>query len=168
MAERRIIHLSEIELGDTGDGKDFVAKVGRIGPLLGSKGLGCTLTVVPPGKRAYPFHRHHVIDEMFYVIEGAGECRIGEASFAIRAGDLIASPAGTEAHQIVNTSEKELRYLAFSTIGAVDICEYPDSGKMAAAAGIRDADFKTATFVAMGRVQPAGYFDGETPKSGKP
>ena len=164
MQQKRILNLAEATLADNGDGKDFVAKIARLGPALGSTGLGCTLTVLPPGKRAYPFHRHHVIDEMFFVLEGEGTCRIGEASLPIKAGDLVASPAGTEPHQIVNTSGKDLRYLGFSTIGSVDICEYPDSGKIAAAAGIRNADFTTATFKAMGRVQPAGYFDGEAPK----
>jgi uncharacterized cupin superfamily protein len=106
-----------------------------------------------------------VIDEMFYIVEGEGTCRIGDTSYPVRTGDLIASPAGTEAHQLVNTSNRELRYLSFSTLGSVDIVEYPDSGKMAAAAGISNADFTTATYKAMGHVQPAGYFDGEAPKS---
>jgi len=168
MNHKRILNIADAKLADNGDGKDFAAKIGRLGPALGSTGLGCTLTVLPPGKRAYPFHRHHVIDEMFYVLEGRGTCRIGGESLPAREGDLIASPAGTEPHQIVNTSDKDLRYLAFSTIGSVDICEYPDSGKMAAAAGIRNADFTTATFKAMGRVQPAGYFEGEAPKESQP
>ena len=43
----------------------------------------------------------------------------------------------------------------------VDIIEYPDSGKVAMAAGIKNADFKTATYSSVGRVTPAGYFDGE-------
>jgi len=38
-----------------------------------------------------------------------------------------------------------------------------DSGKIGAAAGIRNADFKTATIAKMGRVQDADYFDGEEP-----
>jgi uncharacterized cupin superfamily protein len=164
MSAQRIVNLADVPLKENGDGNDFVARIGRAGAALGSTGLGCTLTVVPPGKRAYPFHRHHVIDELFYVLDGSGTCRIGDASFPVRAGDLIAAPAGAEAHQIVNTSDRELRYLGFSTIGSVDIVEYPDSGKMAAAAGIRNADFTTATFKTMGRVQPAGYFDDESPK----
>jgi uncharacterized cupin superfamily protein len=150
-------------LKENGDGKDFVAKVGRLAVTLGMKGMGCTLTVVPPGKRAFPFHRHHVIDDMFYIVEGEGTCRIGGEHLPVRSGDLIAAPVGAEAHQIVNSSSQDLRYLAFSTVGAVDIAEYPDSGKMAAAAGIRDADFSTETYKATGRVQPAGYFDGESP-----
>lgn len=164
MKQNRIINIADAKLANNGDGRDFLAKIARMGPSLGSTGLGCTLTVLPPGKRAYPFHRHHVIDEMFYVLDGKGTCRIGEESLPVRAGDLIAAPAGAEPHQIVNTSDKDLRYLAFSTIGSVDICEYPDSGKMAAAAGVRNADFTTATFKTMGRVQPAGYFEGEVEK----
>ena len=165
MDQRRIINVADVALTDNGDGKDFVAKIGRAGAALGSKGIGCMVTVVPPGKRAFPFHRHHVIDEMFYIVEGEGICRIGDTSYPVRTGDLIASPAGTEAHQLVNTSNRDLRYLSFSTLDSVDIVEYPDSGKMAAAAGISNADFSTATYKAMGHVQPAGYFDGEAPKS---
>jgi uncharacterized cupin superfamily protein len=163
MADTRVIQLDAIPLSDLGNGDSFVAKVGRAGPMLGSTGLGCSLTVVPPGKRAYPFHRHHVIHEMFYVLSGEGELRIGEERKPIRAGSLIASPAGAEAHQIVNTSSGELRYLAFSTIGEVDLVEYPDSNKVAGAAGVKNADFKTATVKFLTRVEPAGYYDGEEP-----
>jgi uncharacterized cupin superfamily protein len=161
MAGTRIMNIAEIPLKDNGNGDAFVASIARIGPLLGSTGLGCTLTVIPPGKRAYPFHRHHVIDEMFYVLAGTGEYRLDAETLPLRAGDLVAAPAGKEAHQIVNTSSAELRFLAFSTIGEVDVVEYPDSGKMAVAAGIRNADFTTATYKALGRVTPADYFEGE-------
>jgi uncharacterized cupin superfamily protein len=119
------------------------------------------VTVLPPGKRAYPFHRHHVIHELFYILSGSGEYRIDDKKLPLRAGDLIAAPAGKEAHQIVNTSSGELRFLAFSTIGEVDVVEYPDTGKIGVGAGIKNADFKTATSKALGRVKPADYFEGE-------
>ena len=162
MTAQRIVNIADIALADTGNGQAFVAKIGKAGPILGSTGLGCTLTVLPPGKRAFPFHRHHVIHEMFYVLEGEGETRIGEERKPIKAGDLIAAPAGAEPHQIVNTSDGELKFLAFSTIGEVDVVEYPDTGKVAAAAGIKNADFRTATFKGLGRLQPTDYFEGET------
>jgi len=73
----------------------------------------------------------------------------------VRAGDLIASPAGAEAHQIINTGASELRYLALSDIATVDIIEYPDSGKVGMAAGVKDGDLKSATYTAMGRVTPS-------------
>ena len=158
---QRIVNIAELALQDGGNGKGFQAKLGRAGPLLGLKRLGCSLTVVPPGKRAWPFHRHHVTDELFYIVSGSGEVRLDDRTQPVRAGDLIASPAGAEAHQIINTGTSELRYLAISDIATVDIIEYPDSGKVGMAAGVKDGDLKSATYKAMGRVTPADYFDGE-------
>jgi hypothetical protein len=43
----------------------------------------------------------------------------------------------------------------------VDVIDYPDSGKMGVAAGVRNGDLSTATYKVMGRITPAGYFDGE-------
>jgi len=161
MADTRIINIEDLQLTDHGNGDAFVARIARAGPIIGSTGLGCTLTVLPPGKRAYPFHRHHVIDELFFILSGAGEYRMDDARLPLRAGDLIAAPAGKEPHQIVNISTAELCFLAVSTIGETDIVEYPDTGKVAMAAGIKNADFKTATYKSLGRVKPADYFEGE-------
>jgi uncharacterized cupin superfamily protein len=117
--------------------------------------------VVLPGKRAFPFHRHHVIHEMFFILSGTGEYRLGDKTHPLRAGDVIAAPAGGEAHQIVNTGSEDLRYLGLSTLGEVDVVDYPDSGKMAVAAGIKNADFTTATYRGLGRIAAADYWDGE-------
>ena len=54
-----------------------------------------------------------------------------------------------------------LRYLGISSGSTVDVVDYPDSKKVAMAAGVKNADFKTATYVALGRVSPADYYDGE-------
>jgi uncharacterized cupin superfamily protein len=109
----------------------FDARMGFISRRIGANKLGYNLTAVPPGKCAFPFHSHRVNEEMFFVIEGDGEVRIGEAVHPIRAGDVIACPAGGKetAHQIVNTGAKELKYLAVSTMLSPEIAEYPDSGK---------------------------------------
>jgi hypothetical protein len=85
----------------------------------------------------------------------------GATVFPLRPGDIVAAPAGTESHQIINTGDGELRYLGISTLGSVDVVDYPDSGKVAVAAGIKNADFSMATFRGMGRIQPADYFDDE-------
>lgn len=161
MSAQRILNIDDVELAPMGDGKGFKARRGAIGPKLGSVGLGCALVVTPPGARAYPFHRHHVGHELFFIISGTGETRLDGETRPVRAGDVIAAPAGTEAHQIVNTGTEDLKYLAMSTMGEADVIEYPDSGKIAAAAGIKNADFKTATFRAVGRITPTDYYDGE-------
>ena len=160
-APKPVINIADVALTDSGKREKFVARIARIAPQIGSKGIGCTLTVIPPGKRAYPFHRHHVIDELFYVISGAGEYRYGKQTYPVRAGDVISAPAGAEAHQLLNTGAEDLRFLAISTKPEVDVVDYPDSGKFAVAAGIKNSDFSTATFKYLGRSAPADYWDGE-------
>jgi uncharacterized cupin superfamily protein len=158
----RIVNIAEVPLTEIGDGGKFQLHRARLGPMVGSTGLGCTLTVLPPGKRGYPFHRHHVMHEMFFILSGTGEYRLGGRVLPLKAGDLIAAPAGAEAHQIINTSDAELRYLAISTLGDVDIVDYPDTGKIALAAGVKNADIAQATIRGLGHLQPADYYQGET------
>ena len=95
--QKPIVNIADVPLRDFGQGEKFSAKLARIAPMVGSTGLGCMLTVVPPGKRAFPFHRHHVIHEMFFILSGTGEYRLGDKTHPLRAGDIIAAPAGGEA-----------------------------------------------------------------------
>jgi uncharacterized cupin superfamily protein len=122
-AVKPVINIADVPLRDQIQGEAFEAKIGRAGPLLDSTGLGCSLHVLAPGKRAHPFHRHHVIHEMFYVLSGTGELRYGEKHYPLREGDIVACPAGREAHQFINTGETDLRFLAFSTKGEVDVVD---------------------------------------------
>jgi uncharacterized cupin superfamily protein len=162
MTDKTVINIEEVPLLDRGNGKQFAVKWGRVGQLLGLGSLGCAVHVVPPGKKAFPFHRHHVVDELFFIVSGKGEYRFGGTTKPVRPGDIVSAPAGTEAHQLVNTGSDELRYLGISTMGGgVDVIDYPDSKKIAVAAGIKNADFKTATYAGVGRMQPADYYDGE-------
>ena len=143
----------------------FDARMGQIAPLLGAQKLGYNLTAVPPGKRAFPFHNHRVNEEMFFVIEGTGEVRIGSATHPIRQGDVIACPPGGKdtAHQIINTGSVELRYLAVSTKLSPEIAEYPDSGKFGILAEFPPGpDGKPAGFRFVGRdTHQADYWEGE-------
>jgi uncharacterized cupin superfamily protein len=109
----------------------FDARSGQIASRLGAQKLGYNVTAVPPGKAAFPFHCHRVNEELFFVLQGSGEIRIGTATYPIRQGDFIACPPGgpDKAHQISNTGVDELRYLAVSTKLYPEIAEYPDSGK---------------------------------------
>lgn len=105
-----------------------------LGDRLGLSLIGCNLTVVPPGKAAYPFHSHLANDELFVILEGSGELRLGPQRHPVRAGDVVGCPKGdaASAHQIVNTGATDLRYLSLSSTISPEICEYPDSGKVAA------------------------------------
>jgi uncharacterized cupin superfamily protein len=115
----------------------FAARIAPIGGKLGAKKLGYNVTIVPPGKRAFPFHCHHANEEMFFVIEGTGTLRYGKQEFAVRAGDVVGCPPGgpETAHQFINTGATDLKFLAVSTTIDTDIWQYPDSGKWGAVGG---------------------------------
>jgi uncharacterized cupin superfamily protein len=162
MMDKPIVNIADLPLKESGHGDRFLVKLARIGPAIGLTALGCTLHVVPPGKRAYPFHAHHVADELFFIISGEGEYRFGDETFSVRPGDVLGAPAGKTAHQLVNTGAEDLRYLGLSTKGGVDVVEYPDSKKFAVAAGVRDGDFRSASFAHIARGGDSlDYWDGE-------
>lgn len=159
-----VLNIDDIDLMDfvSPNGK-FEAKLGRMGPALGAEKLGAMLTIVKPGKRAFPFHAHHAIEEMFYIIEGSGEYRFGDKTHPVKKGDLLSAPTGgaDRAHQIINTGAELLKYLAFSTMDKVDAVEYPDSDKFLVFAS-EDGSPQTARMRHIGRKdQTADYFDGE-------
>ncbi len=114
-----------------------------LGPTLGLSKLGCGVIEVPPGACAYPFHSHRANDELFVMLAGSGELRLGDARHAVAEGDIIGCPSGdaSTAHQLLNSGTEVLRYLAISTLASPEICEYPDSGKVGAYSREGGADF---------------------------
>src|SRR5689334_14516546 len=103
------------EFAPTGSAAErFEARTGVIGARIGARTLGYNITAVPAGKRAWPFHNHPAKEEMFFVLQGSGEVRIGNSRYPIRTGDFVACPAGGSdtAHQLINTGTEDLRYLA--------------------------------------------------------
>lgn len=162
-----IINIEDLEYHPWGYGERFEARIGAIGSRIGAHKLGYNITVLAPGKRAFPFHSHRVNEEMFFVIEGAGEVRIGDKTYPIGRGDIIACPPGgpETAHQIINTSNTaELRYLAVSTRQSPEIAEYPDSGKYGVLAefpGGEDGKPQVLRFINRGQATQDDYWDGE-------
>jgi len=128
-----ILNIDDIEYQSWGHGDRFEAKLGTISSRIGARKLGYNLTVLAPGKRAFPFHSHRVNEEMFFILEGKGDIRIGPETYPVAKGDVIACPPGgpDTAHQLINTSESdEMKYLAVATSESPEIAEYPDSEKV--------------------------------------
>lgn len=160
-----VINLGSLELNSHSNGEKFEARVAPIGPLIGAQKLGVRLVEVPSGKSAWPFHSHHANEEMFVILEGAGELRLGSTLHLIRAGDIIACPAGgaETAHQIIASDDGPIRYLALSTMENTDVMEYPDSGKVGVFAGAAPGGDAAQRKVAMFVPADAGvdYWQGE-------
>ena len=153
---KNVVNLDELKLEHGAKGDKFEWRSARIGALLGARALGYSYDVVPPGKRACPFHSHRAQEEMFFVVSGTGTLRYGSETRRIRAGDVICCPVGgpETAHQIINDSDDELRFLSISTMTDPEICEYPDSGKIVA----YDGKWRHSTESASGNVD---YWKGE-------
>ena len=132
--DKPTINLADAPMKLGGNGGRFVHNGCRLGPKIGLKTLGCGLYVLPPGKRGFPYHAHSLIEEMFYILEGSGTLRHDGQEYPIRAGDVIASPVG-KPHQLVNTSDADLKYLAISSNVLADVVIYPDSNKVQAISG---------------------------------
>ncbi len=147
----------------TGDaGERFDAKTGQVSRIVGARQLGYNITAVPPGRAAYPFHNHLVNEEMFLVLEGRGEIRIGSECFPIRQHDIIACPKGgaDTAHQIKNTGDRDLVYLAVSTNQTPEIAEYPDSGKFGVYSPGPDAERPGYLYISR-QERALDYWEGE-------
>lgn len=104
--ERPILNLDEVELVEQAAGERFRGWLGAIGGRIGARKLGYRLTVVPPGKTAWPCHAHRANEEMFFILSGTGIVRIGPETYPIREGDVIAgaAPGGAKEQRTVSSS----------------------------------------------------------------
>ena len=129
---------------------------------LGGAQLTCGLWELPPGKKSFPLHVHHVTEEALYVISGRARVRTPDGETPIGPGDYVSFPPGGPAHQLVNDGAEPLVYLGMSASKGVDVVEYPESNKVAASVGAPPAGkryiFKQDT--------QAEYFDGEADAQG--
>ena len=138
----------------------FAEQYAGVSDKIGAEKLSYSVTILQPGKKVCPFHNHRVNEEMFLILQGIGTLRFGNEEHPLKVHDIIACPPGGRdvAHQIVNTSDTELRYLCLSTCEEADICEYPDSNKVLTyLKGDGDAGFKHIARMD----QAVDYFYGE-------
>jgi uncharacterized cupin superfamily protein len=85
-------------------------------------------------------------------------------SDSLRQGDVIACPPGGHeaAHQIINTGEVDLRYLAVSTKLSPEIAEYPDSNKFGVLGELPGDGGAPEVFRFLGRAETSlGCYGGE-------
>jgi uncharacterized cupin superfamily protein len=168
MTQRPFVNVNDIELVPQEPQKPeagFEARIAPIAAPLGATKLGCRLTVLAPGKKAFPHHVHHVNDELFVILSGEGTLRFGVERYPVRLGDVIVCPAGgaDKAHQLINSSAGELRYLSISSVELPEVAEYPDSGKFGVySVTAADTTPPQRRLVFLGRAASGvDYFDGE-------
>lgn len=124
---------------------------------LGGEKLSCGLWELAPGKKSFPFHSHLVTEEAMFVVFSRGQVRTPEGMTPISTGDCVSFPPGAGAHQLLNDGSEPLVYVGMSATIGIDIVEYPDTGKLAAAVG---APGKGQRFL-YEKDKQVGYCDGD-------
>lgn len=109
----------------------------RLAGATADDDLGCSLYEIPPDKRGWPYHYHSGNAEAIYVLSGTGELRgPDDKREPLEPGVYAAFPAGPAGvHQLRNTDDEPLRYLAMSTMQEPEVLRYPDSDKVGVMTG---------------------------------
>jgi len=149
----KVVRTSEMAWTDAVNRGDFRQR--RKG--LGGERLSCGLWELPPGKRSFPLHVHHVTEEALFVVSGRGKVRTPDGLTEIGPGDYVSFPPGGPAHQLVNDGAEPLVYVGMAATAGADVVEYPDSSKVASSVGA-GADRKRFVFRQDAQVD---YWDGE-------
>jgi uncharacterized cupin superfamily protein len=132
-------------------GRGRVAAVRRdLGEAAGSMTTGIQHIEVAPGKDSSPQHCHSLEEELFVILDGAGALVLGEEEIPVRAGHVVARPAGTGVGHMFRADRAGLTLLAYGTREPGDLCYYPRSNKLA---------FRGLGLIA--RLESLDYWDGE-------
>jgi uncharacterized cupin superfamily protein len=103
----------------------------KMAKLAKAEYLDFDVRSLDPGLFSFPYHFHRAAEELFFIISGEATLRSPEGFHNVAPGDLIFFEEGpTSAHQLYNHGDSPCVYLDIRTTPGIDICEYPDSGKI--------------------------------------
>lgn len=105
----------------------FLAPLSRV---AGLERAGVNLVRVPPGRRAFPLHRHHVEEEWVYVVSGTAEVRLDADRHRLGPGGFVVFPPGGAAHAVENPSgDTDLVCLTGGENAPGEIVDFPEAGR---------------------------------------
>jgi len=103
----------------------------RFSSVVNSKNLIFDLRLLNPGQFSFPYHFHRHAEELIMIVTGTMTMRTQNGFDIMTKGDIVFFEMGeTGAHQFYNHSSESCTYLDIRTLIGVDVCEYPDSGKV--------------------------------------
>jgi uncharacterized cupin superfamily protein len=113
----------------------------RLGEAAGSRRAGLNHATIEPGKLSAPPHCHSAEEEIFVVLAGEGTLELTpspvwrergatDERHPIRAGSVVARPAGTRIAHALRAGDAGLTFLAYGTREPDDIAYYPRSKKV--------------------------------------
>lgn len=103
----------------------------KLTEIVKSEHLQFNVRSLDSGKYSYPYHFHRNAEEIFVIQSGKATLRTPDEFIELSEGDIVFFEIGPEgAHQLYNHTEQPCRFLDIRTVVGLDICEYPDSGKI--------------------------------------
>lgn len=103
----------------------------RLAALSNAKHLQFDIRALDPGKFSFPYHSHRAAEELFVILSGEATLRSPEGFQKVSEGDVVFFEEGAEgAHQLYNHHDSPCVYLDLRTTIGIDVCDYPDSGKV--------------------------------------
>jgi uncharacterized cupin superfamily protein len=128
-----VFHVADLELKKWQDRvEEFSWHTSeKLGETVGSKYLRFDVRSLDPGKYSYPYHFHRAAEELFIILSGEATLRSPGGFQRVSRGDLLFFEEGPSgAHQLHNHTALPCVYVDICTIHGIDVCEYPDSGKI--------------------------------------
>lgn len=101
----------------------------HLSKLGGLEKSGVSIARVPPGKDSFVYHRHHREEEWVYILSGRAMMRIDGETYEMAAGDFVAFPAPSVAHNLSNPYDEDVVYLMGGTHTQFEIADFPDHGR---------------------------------------
>lgn len=99
--------------------------------LSNAKNLQFDIRSLDPGKFSFPYHFHRAAEELFVILSGEATLRTPEGFQKVSEGDIAFFEEGAKgAHQLYNHNDFPCIYLDVRTTIGIDVCDYPDSGKV--------------------------------------
>jgi len=103
----------------------------RLAEIVNSKYMQFDIRSLDPGKYSYPYHFHRNAEEIFVILSGSVTLRVPDKFIELSQGDIVFFEMGPKgAHQLYNHTDQPCKFLDIRTVTDMDVCEYPDSGKI--------------------------------------
>jgi uncharacterized cupin superfamily protein len=103
----------------------------KLKEFLGAKKVSMDVRSLDPGSYSFPYHFHYNAEEIFVILSGEMTLRSPEGLTILKQGDVAFFETGAGgAHQAHNHTDVPCRYLDIMTVSDMDVCEYPDTGKV--------------------------------------
>jgi uncharacterized cupin superfamily protein len=157
-----IVAIADVPAAERDRG-EFVATLRNVGVALGSRTTGMRHATIAPGRLNAPPHCHSAEEEMFVVLDGDGTLELFDLDgdvveeHAVRAGHVVARPAGTGIAHTFRAGDGGMTVLSYGERKGEDVGFYPRSQKLA----IRGFGGSGVLGGVVFRVRRADYWDGE-------